>query len=252
MSDSDLSLFDLFGSQNLLARVTPEKLTEALRGFALDLLPGRDMAWLAMAVRRALATTLPSIEQGPERTSNADIRTSLEQLAALAENTRLALCQCDGAVESRLWWFALSRWDGEGGAEVDGGNSLGEPSEHRRFKAAIAELDWLASFLRAASTATPSQQGPWRQSVARRLRVERAQYLAPIYEAAFGQPVSANNFPTDTRIRAPTPFMDFYCRVVTLAFGEHETTNYTEVVRAACKEHRQHPAEFAEGVVPGL
>ena len=82
--------------------------------------------------------------------------------------------------------------------------------------------------------------------------MERAQYLAPIYEAAFGQPVSANNFPTDARIKAQTPFMDFYGRMVTLAFGARETANLTEVVKAACRLHRQHPAEFAEGIIPGL
>ena len=129
---------------------------------------------------------------------------------------------------------------------------MGEPSDYRRFKAAVAELDWLASFMRDAAKATPSQRGPWRQSEGKRLRVERGQYLAPIFEAAFGQPVSANNFPTDARIKAQTPFMDFYGRMVTLAFDAHETANLTEVVKAACQLHREHPAEFAEGIIPGL
>ena len=123
---------------------------------------------------------------------------------------------------------------------------------NRRFKAAVAELDWLVSFTREAATTTPTQRGPWRQSERKRLRVERGQYLAPIFEAAFGQPVSANNFPNDARHKAPTPFMDFYSRMVTLAFGARGTSNLSEVVKAACQLHRQHPAQFAEGIIPGL
>lgn len=253
MSFADDTEFAAFiGGDHMLPAVTREAIASALAGFALPMIPDRDMDWLAMAVRRALAISLPNIEDGPERTSNADIRGELERLAGLAGATWLDLFQCGHAADSRLWWFALSRWDGKGGADIGDGIVIGEPSEHRRFKAAVAELDWLASFLREAAKATPSQRGPWRQSSEKRLRVERAQYLALIYEAAFGQPVSANNFPTDARIKAQTPFMDFYGRMVTLAFGARETANLTEVVKAACQLHRQHPAEFAEGIIPGL
>lgn len=240
------------GGDHLLPAVTPDAVASALAGFNLPLSPGRDMDWLAMAVRRSLAMTIPHVEEGPERTSNADIRGELERMAALASAAWSALFKCDAAAESRLWRLAWSRWDGEGGTDVGSGMVMGEPSDYRRFKAAVAELDWLASFMREAAKATESQRGPWRQSEEKRLRVQRGQYLAPIYEAAFGQPVSANNFPTDARIKAQTPFMDFYGRMVTLAFGARETANLTEVVKAACQLHRQHPAEFAEGIIPGL
>jgi hypothetical protein len=210
------------------------------------------MDWLAMAVRRSLAISMPNISDGPERTSNADIRGELERLAALAGSTWLELFQRDYAADSRLWVHAWHHWDGEGGTDIGDGMVIGEPSEYRRFKAAVEELDWLASFMREAAKATESQRGPWRQSEEKRLRVQRGQYLAPIYEAAFGQKVSANNFPTDARIKAQTPFMDFYGRMVTLAFGARETANLTEVVKAACQLHRQRPAEYADGIIPGL
>lgn len=210
------------------------------------------MAWLAMAVRRALAITIRHVEDSPERPSNTDIRAELERLAALAESTWIALFQRDQAADSRLWDYAWHQWNGEGGTDIGGGMVMGEPSDYRRFTAAIAELDWLGSFIRDAAKTTPRQRGPWRQSEGKQIRVERAQYLAPIYEAAFGQLVSANNFPTDARIKAQTPFMDFYGRMVTLAFGARETTNLTEVVKAACQLHRRRPAEFAEGIIPGL
>ncbi len=240
------------GRDDWLRQVSDEAVSNALAEFPLTLSEGRDMAWLAMAVRRALAISMRHVEDGPERTSNADIRAELERLAALAGSTWAELFQCDHAADSRLWDHAWHHWDGEGGTDVGNGMVMGEPSDYRRFKAAVAELDWLAIFMRDAAKATPSQRGPWRQSEEKRLRVERGQYLAPIYEAAFGHPVSANNFPTDARIKAQTPFMDFYGRMVTLAFGARETANLTEVVKAACQLHRQHPAEFGEGIIPGL
>lgn len=253
MSFADDAEFAAFiGRDHMLSAVTEETVASALAGFALPLSPGRNMEWLAMAVRRSLALSVPNISDGPKRTSNADIRGELEQLAALVGSTWLELFQCDDAAESRLWQHAWHRWDGEGGTDSGDGMVMGEPSDYRRFKAAVAELDWLASFMREAAKTTESQRGPWRQSEEKRLRVQRGQYLAPIYEAAFGQPVSANNFPTDARIKAQTPFMDFYGRMVTLAIGPRETLNLTEVVRAACQLHRQQSAEFGAGIIPGL
>lgn len=246
------SVFELFGEDRRLATVTTEAVTSVLAGFALPLVPGRDMEWLAMAVRRSLAISMPSSDDDPNRTSNKDIREELERLSALAGSTWQQLFLCDPAADSRLWWFASGRWDGDGGTVLEDGNVLGNPSEYRRFKTAIAELDWLASFLREAAKATPSDQGPWRQSAQKRLRIERGQYLATIFEAAFGLLVSANNYPNDATRPAPTPFMDFYGRVVTLAFGARETANLAEVVKAACQLHRQHPVQFAEGIIPGL
>lgn len=253
MSFADDDKFAAFiGRDHMFLAITPKAVDKALDGFALQLVPGRDMDWLAIAVRRSLAITMRNISDGPDRTSNRDIRVELRRLATLAGSTWLELFQCDRAADSRLWDYAWHHWDGEGGIEVGDGIVIGEPSDYRRFKAAVAELNWLASFMRDAAKATESQLGPWRQTEEKRLRVQRGRYLAVIFETAFGQPVSANNFPTDARIKAQTPFMDFYSRMVTLVFGALETVNLTEVVKAACKLHRQHPAEFAEGLIPGL
>jgi len=187
--DDELAEFATGG--HLLSMVTSDALANALEGFSLSLVPGRDMDWLATAARRALAISMREINNGPARTSNADIRAELERLAGLAGSTWLELFQCDDAADSRLWDHAWRHSTGEGGTEVGDGRIIGEPSEYLRFKAAVAELDWLAGFMREAAKATESQRGPWRQSEQRRLRIERAQYLAPIFEAAFGQSITA-------------------------------------------------------------
>lgn len=252
MSFADDAEFAAFiGRDNTLPAVTPEAVVKALAGFALPLSPGRDMDWLAMAVRRSLAICLPSVSDGPERTSNADIRGELERLAALTGQTWLELFQCDHAAESRLWDYAWHHWDGEGGTDIGNGMVMGEPSDYRRFKAAVAELDWLACFMREAAKATDVHRKQWRNPERKALRIQRGQYLAPVFEAAFGQPVSANNWPSgkDTN---PTAFMDFYSRMVALAFGENATPNISGVLKAVCRLHRQQPAQFAKGVIPHL
>lgn len=253
MSFADDDEFSAFiGRDNMLPAITPEAVTRALADFALPLMPDRNVEWLAMAVRRSLAISMPSLSDHPKRTANTAIRRELERLAGLSASTWLELWKCTDEADSRLWAHAWHTWNGEGGADIGDGIIIGEPTDYRRFKAALAELDWLAAFLQQAARTTTSQRGPWRQSEERQLRMRRGQYLAPIFEAAFGQPVSANNHPNDARHKAPTPFMDFYARVVTLAFGARETSNLADVVKAACQLHRQHPAQFAEGIIPGL
>lgn len=251
MNEPDDGFGETFVPQVLRDRITPVAVSESLCDFNPSLVSGRDMAWLAMAVRRSLAISIPNQREAPQRTSNADIRAELERLANLAGSTWLELFQCDDTVESQLWDHAWHHWDGHGGSDVGDGRVMGEPSDYRRFKSAVAELDWLASFMRDAARATASQRGPWRQSDGKRLRVERGQYLAPIFEAAFGQPVSANNWPSGTH-RGPSAFLDFYQRMVALAFGERATPDISGVLKAACQLHRQRPAEFAEGIIPGL
>lgn len=253
MSFADDTEFDAFiALEHMLPAVTREGVTVALEGLSAPLLPSKDLDWLAMAVRRALAITMRNMSDGPDRTSNADIRAELDRLSAIAVSTWLELFRCDHAADSRLWDHAWHGWDGEGGTDIGDGTIIGEPADYRRFKTAVMELDWMASFMREAARATAIPRGPWRDSERKRLRVERGQYLAPIFEAAFGQSVSANNFPHDVRHKAPTAFMDFYRRMVTLAFGARETSNLSEVVKAACQQHRQCPAQFGEGVIPGL
>jgi hypothetical protein len=235
------------GLDTHLPHITAESAKKALSGFALSLTAARDMDWLAMAVRRALAICDKSRLRNPKRTSNAEIRVELQRLAKLAEAFYLEFSRFDPETDSALWLHAARHWDGDlFVAGID--SSFG----HTRMMEVIDEIKWIGLFLRDTADSVKTQRGPWKHSEQKRQRVKYGTHLAIVYEAAFGQPVSANNFPTDARIKAQTSFMDFYGRMVTLAFGKHETANLTEVVKAACQLHRQRPAEFAEGIIPGL
>lgn len=233
------------GRDHMLPTVTTEAVEACLTGFALQLAPGKDMVWLATAVRRAFGISMRNISDGPDRASNAKVRRELKRLTGLADGLWQELFNCDHAADQQIWTVAWRRWDGEGG-------NVGEPSEYRRFRAAVQELDWLAGYLRLAAGQMERQRGPWRDTERKWLRIQRGQYLALIFEAAFGKRATANNYGSDARHTSPTPFMAFYKSMIELAFGPRETTNYSEVAKAACKRHREAPAQFAEGVIPGL
>ena len=242
---------DGLGLDSRLPHITTSAMEKALAGFGLSFSPGRDLEWLAAAIRRALAITIPNTRDGPERTSNANIRAALNRLAGCAKQTWQELFQCDSAVDWYLFDYAYSklvRGVDEGG---DVQNSLGLPPGYERYNAAISELLWLQDFLRRAAVEIEVPRGPWKQSEVKRLRVYRGQYLAVIFEAAYGKRVTANNYPNGSH-KAPSSFMDFYGRTMALAFGPVATTNLSDDVKAACRQHRRHPVYYGGGIIPGL
>lgn len=251
MADEDW-LVPFVSGEGRLPMVTAEAMEGRLKKLPFGLQKDKDWEWLAMLVRRALALSIPDRRDGPERDSNSEIREHLLRLSSLASDTWLHLFDPADSVDSHLYGFALSRWDGSGGENVGEDMFLGDPADFARFRAALAELNWVSSFLRDAARSLPKQAGPWRASEQKSRRIERAQYLAPIFEAAFGHKISANNFPHDPRHSRPTPFMTFYEETVTLAFGQFEATNYTDVVKAALLRHKRTPCELNPEFFPGL
>lgn len=247
--DDEDEIDAFFCGDDALSMITPDSLEIALSDFCLDLAPPRDWDWLASALRRALAVTVASSNAIQQQLPATDIRKELKCLAALAQATSQELQQRSGAADSRLWHFAFDRWGGEGGVDVGDGKIIGEPSEYYRFKAAVAELGWLASCIGDAAETTSIPRGPWEQAQRRRLRVERGQCLAPVFEAAFGQKPTANNWPSGTEPK-PSAFMDFYQRMVALAFEERATPDISGVLKYVCSLHKQHPEEPAENMSP--
>lgn len=201
--EDDMDRF--FARDHLLPNVTPQTVRNALADFALPLLPERDFDWLAMAVRRSLAISLPNVSDGPERTSNADIRGELKRLAALAGSTWLELFQCEQAAESHLWDYAWHHWNGEGGTDVGDGLVMGEPSDFRRLRSAVAELDWLAGFMERAASATEVPRKQWKNPERKALRIQRGRDLAPsLKQLSGGEFQQTTGRAEKTRARPPS------------------------------------------------
>ena len=234
-----------------LPNVTTAAVADRLCGYRL--LPSLkvEFSWLATGVRRALAVAMTDKSDGPDRMATTQIRAELLRLADVANAAWIEIFHRNGYVDRQLYSVALSRWDGEGSITSEEGLTVGDPTDMRRFRSALGELEWLSSFLKDSANDLTVPKGSWRSAEKRRIRIVRGQLLAPIFESAFGVPVSANNYPSGIQ-KAPTPFMDFYQRMVSLAFGENATPDLSAVVKVACQLHRSQSVVFNEGLIPNL
>ena len=231
----------------LLPHVNEDGICKAMAGFPLRLSPEKDESWLANAVQSAMAITIPNIEAEPAfRIGNAAIRDELDEFAVLAWGAWKRIFGRSNGADEALMDFAYRRWEGSRESSSSDPNS---PSN--RLTRALAELEWLAVFVGQASRDVEPQKPNWRTREKRELRIERAAYLATIFEAAFATKVSANNFPSGKDL-ARTPFMDFMQRMFALAFNEHAIPDLAGIAKEVIRQHRQTPAVFEPGIVPGL
>lgn len=233
------------GYDHRLPAVTPEAVGDALLEFPLS--SDRTLDWLAMAVRRSLAFTMRNASDGPQRASNSEIRRELEGMAETLGAAWAIVFDRSDAADSRLWNHAFRHWEG-----VNALAAADDPSfAYNRFRRALISAAWLADFMRDAARETEAQRGPWRRAEERAARIERGRCLAPVFESAFGQPVSSSNWPSDAR-HEKTPFMQFYQDMVRVAFSEQATPDLSGVLKEACRLHRESPVEFRENMIPGL
>jgi hypothetical protein len=234
--------------------VTPEAVANALQGFQPPLVAGRDMDWLALAVRRSLAMTMSRAPDTPERQSNADTRKELERLGKRAGKLWAALFdgrsyEADGAIFD----YAMRHGGSEGWVEEGAGHGgfvWAEPGLRREYREAVASLDWLSGFLQRVAREIPSQAPRWTQTEWRAIRVHRGYVLAGVYEAAFGATVTVNM--GQSVGASPSPFMEFYQRMVALAFNEQATADLSGVLQEAANRHRSQRYLYVQGLIPGL
>lgn len=225
-----------FARDHYLPHVTPEAVAEALNGFEV---PCRySMEWLAVAVRRALACTMRNIEDMPGRQSNADTRKELERLGKRAGKLWLAMFEgMSQPARDAVFDYAFRQWEGEGGTDIGDGLVIGEPALHRDFTVAVRSLDWLSGFLQLAAKDIESQPPRWTEAEWREIRIERAQYLAPVFQTATG-------------VNGLTGLGDFYQRMVWLAFDEGDIPDFEALIGEARRRHVQAPCSFTPGVIP--
>jgi hypothetical protein len=227
-----------------LSHITGDTMRTALDGFSLKFADGSNYESLAVEVGDALARTIPPETLDPSRLSNADIRDKLAKLAQLATDLDKEISHLDAHSDNRLKSAAFQN----GGFVNYIAFIFSDESEYLRFKAAASQLSFLADVLQSAARSTEHQAAKWRRSEQRRLRVWRGEVLIPIFESAFGKKITLNASPSDARHRAATPFMDFYQRMVELAFGEGKTADLPGVLKAARKSVN---VRICDALLPG-
>lgn len=240
--DDDL-VVQLMLSNPAIARLSEPVVAQALQGFELTAV--RSMEWITRGIQVALDCTLRNVEDGPDRQSNADTRNELGDLASRANDLWRDIFGRSSAADSALWRAAFMGWDGEGGEEVDG-VVIGEPSQYGGFTSDLGSLERLGSFLRATANDLKIRQGRWRDAERRELRVERAHFLSPIFEEAYGQEATVHDWPNSKSLGS---WAGFYTRIIAAAFDGHETSNLREVLKEARRRHVAHKVQFAPGLL---
>lgn len=215
-----------------LPHLTRKELQAALFEFPISFTADRDLDWLTDAVRTAMEYSVVDEPYGPERKSNVELRNDIESIGRHVENLIHALNARGYQLDLHLKWAATCIAEGDG------------PTPYGKMIDILDGLHDLLPLIEAAYLYLEEQAGPWRQSERKFWRIERGVRLAAIYQEAFGKLPTSNNYPNDPRHKAPTPFMEFYTRLISLSFGARETVNLAEVTKAACKIYRGDPLRY--------
>lgn len=206
----DATAFDRF------ANLTTEALAEAIDGFPLSLSPGRDLDWLAHALRKTIALATPvGIAVGDKAQPNAVTRANLTRAAVKIEKAAAALKQ-------------LSDLDLVPVVRAMESTPRGAPS----FRLMPAEFEYVADAFRTVARSLHIAQGPTRAAAARELAVRRAFYVAPLFEMAFATKATVNDYPGADLGHWP----DFFERIMSAATGDR-VADLRKVLKEARSRH---------------
>jgi hypothetical protein len=220
---------------SMLPHVTAEAVERGLTDCSLTLVEGRNVDWLAVAVRRSMAMTVRSHSEGPNQKSATKAR---KELLAARDKAGKAWQSIFGLPDEAK--EILSRYAFEKGPEVvkeKDGLELSRPALMDRYTSAVQELEWLHTFLSQAYRTTSSAKPNWRSNVAREMRVERALYLFPVFRAAFDREPTANPAPYDALYTA-SDFMRFYESMMILVFSDDSIPDLPGVIWDALKRDK--------------
>jgi hypothetical protein len=227
----------------MLPAVTPEAVMQALKGDKrLSLTQGRDWDWLAMSVRRALAIAQrygADHPDEPERASDKQVRDKLRAVAEAASPLAQLLA-------------SLSHCRQTVGMVQEYGDAA-----HDRLTAAASEVAWVMHFAERAAKAIEVPRKQLLSPERKEMRIDWARHLAPVFEIAFGQRVTAANNTVTTNDLARiqlSPFQFFYLNMAEVAFGSagRADTDIVGVTKAARTKHRRQPVIFAAGIITGI
>lgn len=186
------------------------------------------MNWLSTAVRRVLSIASPYPEGLPkDLKSNAEKRRSLLQLGKMARTLSDDLDELD---LDTLQTISM-------GMQNDG---------WLEFCLTINRLRFIADSFGIIASTLKVERGPWKSSAKRELRVRQAHYLSPIFEMAFGQEATVNDWP-DAKDLGPWP--DFFQRIAAIANGD-PVRGLREVVKEARQRHGAAPMQYPDTLIP--
>lgn len=223
-----------------LSEVTAETVARALSELPLSFANGWDMELLAANIRRGLSVFEHQTSNESERVGNADAQKEMTRLANLAAELLKASQSLSSTALNAVWQRALK----EDNFNRDDPDSNLDPPSFRRFGQVNDELAWLAWFFRNAASDIETRTTRWRQRSLRDQRIRRGYVLGAIYQAAFNEEPTVNDFTGELgggSAQAQTHFMRFYKCMVALVFGEQATNDLPGVLRQSVNLLKAHP-----------
>lgn len=222
-------------------RIEPDHLAEVFSDFPLRLSEDYDYEWMAIAIRNAIILSFHLRKPSPGQKSNADFRNEIMKISQKAKSISDEI----GNLTENLWAIAsqyyITNLTKQNYYDMHDFFSTWEEQSNNFINAAV-QIREMSKFAKSLHEKIPVPQKNWRQRAAKNIREVQGYLLAPIFEAAFENRVTINNFGTgDARHKRPTAFMDFYIRVTTLIYGKPDYTGLPRALKRARVEHMQKP-----------
>ena len=226
--------------QQVLDRISPEAVAEALEGFALR--STQPLGLLSKAIREALRMSMMMSRDvswrtssdfnrkgprgGPDRQSNAETKKELTDLAKRASALAKKLTERSPEADQVLWLHAF--WNNPNERQS-------QPSEHLEFLGVVAQLDWLTRYLSDAAAGIEKQPARWVDAERREQRIFHAMFLAGVFEWAYEKPATVTSWREDME----GPWPDFFQRIMALASDdEPKTPNLENVLHEARRRQK--------------
>lgn len=259
MSEADEDTFWLSSQLMWLAHVTPDAIEATLGDFELPV--RKSSKWLAARTRKALFQSIGSEEEIDDYPGKAALRKEIGAIAdALAEAKRLFAERSNHAesvlrqhsrydkFDHRHDWDrpiekqpdALDRLDCERSREwVESSNNLAVGStDWQKFREMVCGMLELEEYLRAASAAQLNSAEPsrWRAAEKKKRRIHFAANLAPVFEEAYGQDATVNNWADESGNPILGPWPKFFNRIACLALKIDRVPDLPGLLKAARRE----------------
>ena len=222
--------------RTLSEAITSESLCAALKGFPLRLADGVTHDWFLRSLidRLVDARMAESLWDDAALPPYSERSQALEKLAKQAAELATRL---DSQFGPRHLGFRSFKKSAD--EMWDEGDWSGMLSDRARLSKALSELRWLSATLKSTAgyfsfKHNENHKPRWRQKNTRHVRVARGICLAYVFEAGFGKKITVNDWTGGSgRARKPTHFMDFYQRIVSLAFEDKATRDLSGVLKEA-------------------
>jgi len=250
MSESIVNVMKSNSFEATLDAVYPHiceaSVAKALDGFSPALASDKTLTWLATVARRMIAMSTIANKFRPQELSESIVRDNILDQSERAADLLRRIYSNSPNISKILFNYSAKRMSDLNGVV----NPTDSEFEYNMYLNSIQALDWLSKFLSDVASSIDTPKRGWRLKRESQQRVLTARYIAAVFETAFDQAVTVNNWPSEDS--KPSAFIDFYQRMEKLAFGKNNYTNLTADLKKARAEHEKGAIPIEDWLTTGI